>query len=99
MTSKIKSTIKKFNYIEIKNVIKMKIIENKPSTSHWYTLNMNESRTFKSLEKRLFDLTLTKDLKKDYYKYFPSLKLLIEIRDINSQISYLKNKKTKQFDL
>ncbi len=49
-------------------------------------------RTLMSNEDKLQHLKFKKDMKKDYYIYFPNVKLYIEIRELISQISYLECK-------
>ncbi len=53
---------------------------------------MNESRTVASLETKLQHLKFTKELKKDYYKHFPNIKLYREICELISIINYLEDK-------
>lgn len=53
---------------------------------------MYESRTVLSMERRLQQLKFKKDMKKDYYKAYPSVKIYREICELISQISYLECK-------
>lgn len=53
---------------------------------------MFEARTVQSLEKRLQYLKFKKDMKKDYYKSYPNIKVYREICELISQISYLECK-------
>ena len=45
-----------------------------------------------TIRKRVIELKMIKDMKKDYYKIFQNAETLIEIREIISQISYLEGK-------
>ena len=53
---------------------------------------MFEARSIQSIDKRLQQLRFKKDMKKDYYKAFPSIKVYREICELISQISYLECK-------
>lgn len=53
---------------------------------------MFEARTIQSIEKRVQQLKFKKDMKKDYYKAFPNVKVYREICELISQISYLECK-------
>jgi len=46
----------------------------------------------KTLLKRVIELKMLKDMKKDNYKIFQNVETLMEIREIISQISYLEGK-------
>lgn len=48
--------------------------------------------TRQDLEKRINRLKFIKELKKDYYRCFPSIKIYIEICELISQINYLEYK-------
>lgn len=53
---------------------------------------MIESRTLASLETKLQQLKFKKELKKDYYKHFPDIKVYREICELISRINYLEHK-------
>jgi hypothetical protein len=53
---------------------------------------MLELRYIQTLEKRLQQLKLKKDMKKDYYKAFPSIQVYKEICKVICQIRYLEDK-------
>lgn len=48
--------------------------------------------SIKSIRTRLQNLKFKKDMKKDYYKSFPSIKVYREIVELISQIKYLESK-------
>lgn len=53
---------------------------------------MLELRSLQSLDKRIQQLKFEKDMKKDYYKAFPSIQVYKEIYELISHIRYLKDK-------
>jgi hypothetical protein len=53
---------------------------------------MIEYRTLSSLETKLQQLKLNKELKKDYYKHYPEIKVYREICQLISRIKYLEYK-------
>ncbi len=48
--------------------------------------------TKQELQNRIKELKFIKEMKKDYYKYFPSIKIYMEISELISQINYLECK-------
>lgn len=48
--------------------------------------------SIKSIRTRLHNLKFKKDMKKDYYKVYPSIKVYREIVELISQIKYLESK-------
>jgi hypothetical protein len=54
------------------------------------------SQTVDSLQKQLNSLRFKKDMKKDYYKYFPSIQMYKDIIILISEIKHIESKiKTK----
>lgn len=53
---------------------------------------MIEYRTLASLETKLQQLKFKKELKKDYYKHYPEIKVYREICELISRIKYLECK-------
>lgn len=53
---------------------------------------MFEPRSIETLERRLYQLKFIKDMKKDYYKHYPNIKIYMEICELISQIKYIENK-------
>lgn len=49
-----------------------------------------DTRDLMSVEKRLQNLKFKKELKKDYYKHFPSISVYREICELISLIKYLE---------
>ncbi len=48
--------------------------------------------TKQELQNRIKELKFIKEMKKDYYKYFPSITIYMEISELISQINYLECK-------
>jgi hypothetical protein len=48
--------------------------------------------SIKSTKTRLHNLKFKKDMKKDYYKAYPNIKIYREIVELISQIKYLESK-------
>lgn len=57
----------------------------------WLYYNM-DFHSIKSIKTRLHNLKFKKDIKKDYYKSYPSIKVYREIVELISQIKYLESK-------